>query len=83
MPTTPQRAYSTLNVGFGVGLSADGGFKPTLKGRNVRYRPTTPPGQQPARDQGPRTRLDMGFTIADFAATRGGYGAGAYHIRQL
>ena len=27
--------------------------------------------------------LDMGFTIAGFAATRGGNGAGAYRIRQL
>ena len=27
--------------------------------------------------------LDMGFTIAGFAAARGGNGAGAYNIRQL
>ena len=47
MSTTPQRAYSTLNVGFGVGLSADGGFKPTLK---------SPP---PAAESGAATGVEV------------------------
>ena len=55
MATAPQRAYSTLNVGFGVGLSADGGFKPTLKSGVA-----SPP---PAAESGAATGVEVRYDV--------------------
>ena len=51
----PQRAYSTLNVGFGVGLSADGGFKPKLKAGVA-----SPP---PAAESGAATGVEVRYDV--------------------
>ena len=72
MSTTPQRAYSTLNVGFGVGLSADGGFKPKLK---ARRRVAAAGGRVGRRDR-------RGGAVRRAAAADGGGGARARRGRR-